>query len=142
MKLLNIILGDEVRQFSLGALDFIQCGRKILYEGNKRMSYKMTLSTPFVEWAHPEFTQIEPIKGFDAALLLECFADVLQLGGLFVQYDFSACFHDFGEKASKIPEAARDKEKVLAVLKKVERDKKKHHETILKQLRELPQTSQ
>lgn len=42
----------------------------------------------------------------------------------------------------RIREADRDKKKILSVLKKDERDKKKLHETILKQLRELPQTSQ
>jgi len=42
----------------------------------------------------------------------------------------------------RIREADRDKKKILSVLKKDERDKKKLHETILKQLRELPQPSQ
>ncbi|CAL8105677.1 unnamed protein product [Orchesella dallaii] len=134
-KMLNIMLGDEVNQISLGALkqlnlDLIQC---------------------------EQFAQLEPVKGLHSALLLECFADVRQLLDLFEQYDFSAYFHDFGEKTSKYPrvtpqsaiklfekiqEADRDKKKILSVLKKVERDKKKLHEAILKQLRELSQTSQ
>lgn len=50
-----------------------------------------------------EFAQSEPVKGLDAALLLECFADVRQLLDLFNQCDFSAYFHDFGERTSKYP---------------------------------------
>jgi len=42
----------------------------------------------------------------------------------------------------RIREADRDKKKILSVLKKDERDKKKLHETILKQLKELPQNVQ
>lgn len=41
----------------------------------------------------------------------------------------------------RIRESDRDKKKILSVLKKDERDKKKLHDTILKQLKELPQTS-
>jgi hypothetical protein len=135
-KLLYMILEDEdVKQISLGALkqldlDLIQC---------------------------EQFATSEPVKGLDPSLLLECFTDVRQLLDLFNQCDFSAYFHDFGERTSKYPrvtpqsaikllekirEADKDKKKILSVLKKDERDKKKLHETILRSLKELPQTSQ
>lgn len=50
-----------------------------------------------------EFAASEPVKDLDSGLLLECLTDVRQLLDLFNQCDFSAYFHDFGEKNSKYP---------------------------------------
>jgi len=134
-RLHSLLVDDDIRQISVGALrqlelDLIQC---------------------------EQFAQSQPVKDLDPALLLECFTDARQILDLFNQCDFASYFKGFGSSSSKYPrvtpqaaikvfekirEADRDKKKILSVLKKDERDKKKLHETILKQLKELPQTSQ
>lgn len=80
-RIQGLMLGDEVKQISLGALkqlelDLIQC---------------------------EQFAQSNPVKDLEPALLLECFTDSRQLLDLFNQCDFSSYFHDFGETTSKYP---------------------------------------
>lgn len=105
------MLEDEVKQISLGALkqldlDLIQCERmrfcfSCVQPFSVNLCIRLIITTYYESIA--EFAQSEPVKGLDAALLLECFADVRQLLDLFNQCDFSAYFHDFGERTSKYP---------------------------------------
>lgn len=72
-----------------------------------------------------------------------------------MSWDWPTYFHDYGHESSKYhlvtPNMAvllleklkeSDKKTVFSVLKKSERDKKKLLETVLKQLRQLAQTTQ
>nr|CAG4643743.1 EOG090X01NK [Lepidurus arcticus] len=130
--LIDMLMDDEIKQVSTGALhqvnlDVIQC---------------------------EQFAASEPVPGFDDGALLLCFADLRQLLDLFMAWDWSTYFHDYGQDGSKYlrvsPHRAvtlleklreADKKTMFSVLKKSERDKKKLMETVLKQLRQLLQQS-
>ncbi|XP_046615020.1 exocyst complex component 6B isoform X1 [Neodiprion virginianus] len=129
----GILISDDVKQISMGALqqvnlDTIQC---------------------------EQFAASEPVVGLPEGVLLQYFAELRQLLDLFMSLDWPTYFHDYGHESSKYnlvtPNTAlilleklreSDKKTVFSVLKKSERDKKKLLETVLKQLRQLAQTTQ
>ncbi|XP_015431615.1 PREDICTED: exocyst complex component 6 [Dufourea novaeangliae] len=131
--ILAILISEDVKQISMGALqqvnlDTIQC---------------------------EQFAASEPVVGLPEGTLLQHFAQLRQLLDLFMSWDWPTYFHDYGHESSKYnlvtPNMAvllleklkeSDKKTVFAVLKKSERDKKKLLETVLKQLRQLAQTTQ
>ncbi|XP_034941407.1 exocyst complex component 6B isoform X1 [Chelonus insularis] len=131
--ILNILISDDLKQISMGALqqvnlDTIQC---------------------------EQFAASEPVLGLPEGSLLAYFARLRQLLDLFMSWDWPTYFHDYGHESSKYhlvtPNMAvllleklreSDKKTVFSVLKKSERDKKKLLETVLKQLRQLAQTTQ
>ncbi|XP_059475470.1 exocyst complex component 6B isoform X1 [Neocloeon triangulifer] len=126
--MLHLLLQEEVRQVSLGALsqlnlDIIQC---------------------------EQFAASEPVPGIEEDACLQYFAEMRQLLDLVMTWDWPTYFHDYGQETSKYPNVnpnnaiillekmrEADKKTVFAVLKKSERDKKKLLETVLKQLRQL-----
>nr|CAG4650760.1 EOG090X01NK [Simocephalus serrulatus]SVE94087.1 EOG090X01NK [Simocephalus serrulatus] len=130
--LMDLLLSDDVKSVSMGALqqvnlDVIQC---------------------------EQFAASEPVPGFEDGTLLSSFLDLRQLLDLLLSWDWSAYFHDYGQETSKYlrvsPQRAitvleklreADKRTVFSVLKKSERDKKKLMETVLRQLRQLLQSS-
>ncbi|CAD1470315.1 unnamed protein product, partial [Heterotrigona itama] len=132
-SILGILISDDVKQISMGALqqvnlDTIQC---------------------------EQFAASEPVSGLPEGTLLQHFAQLRQLLDLFMSWDWPTYFHDYGHESSKYhlvtPNMAvllleklkeSDKKTVFSVLKKSERDKKKLLETVLKQLRQLAQTTQ
>ncbi|XP_029035533.1 exocyst complex component 6 isoform X2 [Osmia bicornis bicornis] len=131
--ILGILISEDVKQISMGALqqvnlDTIQC---------------------------EQFAASEPVVGLPEGTLLQYFAQLRQLLDLFMSWDWPTYFHDYGHESSKYnlvtPNMAvllldklkeSDKKTVFSVLKKSERDKKKLLETVLKQLRQLAQTTQ
>ncbi|KAL2731389.1 exocyst complex component 6 isoform X1 [Vespula squamosa] len=131
--ILDILISEDVKQISMGALqqvnlDTIQC---------------------------EQFAASEPIVGLPEGTLLQYFSQLRQLLDLFMGWDWPTYFHDYGHDSSKYnlvtPNMAvilleklkeSDKKTVFSVLKKSERDKKKLLETVLKQLRQLAQTTQ
>uniref|UniRef100_A0A336KYV7 Exocyst complex component n=1 Tax=Culicoides sonorensis TaxID=179676 RepID=A0A336KYV7_CULSO len=124
----NLILSDDVKQISLGALqqislDLMQCEL---------------------------FAASDPVPGIKEGELLKYFAQVRQLLDLLILEEWSVYLHDFGKPDNryslvlpvtviavleKIREA--DKKTMFSVLKRSERDKKKLQETVLKQLKQL-----
>ncbi|XP_393572.3 exocyst complex component 6B isoform X2 [Apis mellifera] len=132
-SILGILVSEDVKQISMGALqqvnlDTIQC---------------------------EQFAASEPVSGLPEGTLLQHFAQLRQLLDLFMSWDWPTYFHDYGHESSKYhlvtPNMAvllleklkeSDKKTVFSVLKKSERDKKKLLETVLKQLRQLAQTTQ
>ncbi|KYM77042.1 Exocyst complex component 6 [Atta colombica] len=131
--ILDILISEDVKQISMGALqqvnlDTIQC---------------------------EQFAASEPVVGLPEGSLLQYFSQLRQLLDLFMSWDWPTYFHDYGHDSSKYdlvtPNMAvllleklkeSDKKTVFSVLKKSERDKKKLLETVLKQLRQLAQTTQ
>ncbi|KAF7992348.1 hypothetical protein HCN44_001673 [Aphidius gifuensis] len=131
--ILDILICDDLKQISMGALqqinlDTIQC---------------------------EQFAASEPVAGLQEGVLLQYFLQLRQLLDLFMSWDWPTYFHDYGHESSKYnlvtPNMAvllleklreSDKKTVFSVLKKSERDKKKLLETVLKQLRQLAQTTQ
>ncbi|XP_014470349.1 PREDICTED: exocyst complex component 6B isoform X2 [Dinoponera quadriceps] len=131
--ILGILISEDVKQISMGALqqvnlDTIQC---------------------------EQFAASEPVTGLPEGTLLQYFSQLRQLLDLFMSWDWPTYFHDYGHDSSKYnlvtPNMAvllleklkeSDKKTVFSVLKKSERDKKKLLETVLKQLRQLAQTTQ
>ncbi|XP_018373286.1 PREDICTED: exocyst complex component 6 isoform X2 [Trachymyrmex cornetzi] len=131
--ILDILISEDVKQISMGALqqvnlDTIQC---------------------------EQFAASEPVVGLPEGILLQYFSQLRQLLDLFMSWDWPTYFHDYGHDSSKYdlvtPNMAvllleklkeSDKKTVFSVLKKSERDKKKLLETVLKQLRQLAQTTQ
>ncbi|XP_034174086.1 exocyst complex component Sec15 isoform X2 [Osmia lignaria lignaria] len=131
--ILGILISEDVKQISMGALqqvnlDTIQC---------------------------EQFAASEPVVGLPEGTLLQYFAQLRQLLDLFMSWDWPTYFHDYGHESSKYnlvtPNMAvllldklkeSDKKTVFSVLKKSERDKKKLLDTVLKQLRQLAQTTQ
>lgn len=128
-SLMNFLLDDEVKCISLGAisqlnLDILQCEM---------------------------FAGSEPVKGLEDGDLLLCFAELRQLIDLFMDWDWSTYFADFGKQHSKylrvkpntalnLLEKVREAEKkknFITSLKKNERDKKKLTETVIKNLKQL-----
>ncbi|XP_017765852.1 PREDICTED: exocyst complex component 6B isoform X2 [Eufriesea mexicana] len=132
-SILGILVSEDVKQISMGALqqvnlDTIQC---------------------------EQFAASEPVSGLPEGTLLQHFAQLRQLLDLFMSWDWPTYFHDYAHESSKYhlvtPNMAvllleklkeSDKKTVFSVLKKSERDKKKLLETVLKQLRQLAQTTQ
>jgi len=130
--LMDLLLNEDVKQISMGALqqvnlDVIQC---------------------------EQFAASEPVAGLEDGTLLSSFLDLRQLLDLLLSWDWSAYFHDYGQDTSKYlrvsPQRAiivleklreADKRTVFSVLKKSERDKKKLMETVLRQLKQLLQSS-
>lgn len=128
-SLMNFLLDEEVKCISLGAisqlnLDILQCEM---------------------------FAGSEPVKGLEDGDLLLCFAELRQLIDLFMDWDWSTYFADFGKQHSKylrvkpntalnllekVREAER-KKNFITSLKKNERDKKKLTETVIKNLKQL-----
>ncbi|XP_011874509.1 PREDICTED: exocyst complex component 6 isoform X2 [Vollenhovia emeryi] len=131
--ILGILISEDVKQISMGALqqvnlDTIQC---------------------------EQFAASEPVVGLPEGILLQYFSQLRQLLDLFMSWDWPTYFHDYGHDSNKYdlvtPNMAvllleklkeSDKKTVFSVLKKSERDKKKLLETVLKQLRQLAQTTQ
>ncbi|XP_029171196.1 exocyst complex component 6B isoform X2 [Nylanderia fulva] len=131
--ILGILMSADVKQISMGALqqvnlDTIQC---------------------------EQFAASEPVIGLPEGTLLQYFLQLRQLLDLFMSWDWPTYFHDYGHDCSKYnlvtPNMAvllleklkeSDKKTMFTVLKKSERDKKKLLETVLKQLRQLAQTTQ
>ncbi|KMQ87316.1 exocyst complex component 6 [Lasius niger] len=132
-SILGILISEDVKQISMGALqqvnlDTIQC---------------------------EQFAASEPVVGLPEGTLLQYFLQLRQLLDLFMSWDWPTYFHDYGHDSSKYnlvtPNMAvllleklkeSDKKTMFSVLKKSERDKKKLLETVLKQLRQLAQTTQ
>ncbi|KAL0275355.1 UNVERIFIED_CONTAM: hypothetical protein PYX00_003224 [Menopon gallinae] len=130
-SMLGFILSDDVKQLTMGALqqinlDTIQC---------------------------EQFAASEPVPGLEEGVLLRYFSELRQLLDLLMTWDWSTYFHDFSQENSKygyvnpntaitILEKLSDNKTMFSVLKKSERDKKKLLDTVLKQLRQLAQTTQ
>lgn len=130
-SLMGFILSDNVKQLTMGALqqinlDTIQC---------------------------EQFAASDPVPGLEEGILLKYFAELRQLLDLLMAWDWSAYFHDYGQENSKyshinpntaiiILEKLTDNKNLFSVLKKSERDKKKLLDTVLKQLKQLAQTTQ
>jgi len=124
----NMILSEDVRQISLGALqqislDLMQCEL---------------------------FATSDHVPGLKEGELLKYFSQIRQLLDLLILEEWSVYLHDYGKPENryslvqpvtiitvleKIREA--DKKTMFSVLKKSERDKKKLQETVLKQLKQL-----
>ncbi|XP_012286848.1 exocyst complex component 6B isoform X4 [Orussus abietinus] len=132
-SILRILISEDVKQISMGAL------------------HQVNLDTIQCE----QFAASEPVIGLPEGTLLQFFAQLRQLLDLFMSWDWPTYFHDYGHESSKYnlvpPNMAvllleklreADKKTVFSVLKKSERDKKKLLETVLKQLRQLAQTTQ
>lgn len=127
-RLMNLLMDEDIKQISMGAiqqfdLDVVQCEK---------------------------FANSDPVSGIEDGSLIMYFADLRQILNLFLNWDWSTYFHDYGQEASKYlrvnPQSAiillekvreADKKNVFAALKKSERYKKKLTETVLKQLRQL-----
>lgn len=130
-SMLGFILSEDVKQLTMGALqqinlDTIQC---------------------------EQFAASEPVPGLEEGVLLRYFSELRQLLDLLMTWDWSTYFHDFSQENSKygyvnpntattILEKLSDNKTMFSVLKKSERDKKKLLDTVLKQLRQLAQTTQ
>lgn len=132
-SILNLLLSDDIKQLSMGALnqlnlDVIQCEL---------------------------FAASEPVGKIDDPDFSQHFTPLRQLLDLFLSWDWSTYFHDYGQETSKYsyvkPTTAitvleklkeADKKSVFSVLKKSERDKKKLLDTVLKQLKQLAITVQ
>lgn len=130
--LMELLLREDVKQMSMGALqqvnlDVIQC---------------------------EQFAASEPVPGFEDGTLISTFYDLRQLLDLLLSCDYSAYFADYGQEASRyqrvspqraiiVLEKIREayKRTVFSVVKKSERDKKKLIDTVLKQLKQLQQSS-
>ncbi|KAG1678663.1 Exocyst complex component 6B [Nymphon striatum] len=127
--MMSFLMDEEVKQLSMGSLqqfnlDLIQC---------------------------EQFASSEPVQGFEEGALQMCFAELRQLLDLFMSWDWSIYFSDFGSDNSKYlrvnPQTAiilleklkeADKKKnFFSSMSKSERDKKKLIETVLKQLRQI-----
>lgn len=124
----NLLLSDDVRQISTGALqqislDLMQC---------------------------EVFAGTDPVPGLKDGEALRYFSEVRQLLDLLILEEWSTYLHDYGKTDNrynlvqpatiivvleKVREA--DKKTMFSVLKKSERDKKKLWETVLKQLKQL-----
>lgn len=129
-KILDLLLCDEVKQLSIGALhqinlDLMQC---------------------------EIFADSEPVPGLQKNELTKFFDKIRQLLDLLMAEDWSTYLHDYGKSENQnryclvqpstiiiILEKMKEAEKktMFTVLKKSERDKKKLWETVLKQLRQL-----
>lgn len=129
-KMHMLLVGDEVKLISSGALqqvslDLMQC--EVFAGQASRM-----------------------VAGLSEDELLRNYAKVRQLCNLLLEEEWSAYLHDYGKAGNayaqvqpahvivvleKIREA--DKKTMFAMVKKSERDKKKLHDTVLKQLRQL-----
>lgn len=137
-KIHGLLIGTEVTSISTGALqqislDLMQC-EYFAGEASRMVAGLMTDEE-----------------------LLRHFAQVRQLCNLLLEEEWSAYLHDYGTKTAenaysqvqpghvivvleKIREA--DKKTMFAMVKKSERDKKKLHDTVLKQLRQLAEKQQ
>lgn len=128
-SLIGFLLDEEVKCISLGAIS--QLNLDLLQS--------------------EMFAGSEPVKGFQDGDLLMCFAELRQLIDLFMDWDWSTYFADFGKQHSKylrvkpttalallekVKEAER-KKNFITSLKKNERDKKKLTETVIKNLKQL-----
>ncbi|XP_018328185.1 exocyst complex component 6 isoform X2 [Agrilus planipennis] len=129
-SMLEVLLNDEIKQMSMGALnqinlDLLQCEL---------------------------FAASEPVKGLPQDVLLAYFTKLRELLDLVTSWDWPTYFHDYGKETNKYKQVSPDvaiiileklregdKKTMFAVLKKSERDKKKLLETVLKQLRQLSQ---
>lgn len=128
-SLMGFLLDEKEKQISLGAisqlnLDLLQCEM---------------------------FAGSEPVKGFEDGDLLICFAELRQLIDLFMEWDWSTYFADFGKQHSKYlrvkpntalvllekVKEAESKKNFITSLKKNERDKKKLTDIVIKNLRQL-----
>lgn len=130
-SLMGFVLSDNVKQLTMGALqqinlDTIQC---------------------------EQFAASDPVPGLEEGVLLKYFAELRQMLDLLMAWDWSAYFHDFGQENSKyeyikpstaiiILEKLTDNKNMFSVLKRSERDKKKLLDTVLRQLKQLAQTTQ
>ncbi|XP_022918201.1 exocyst complex component 6 [Onthophagus taurus] len=130
--LTEILLDDNIKQISMGALnqinlDLLQC---------------------------EQFAALQRVEGLQEDALLSYFAQLREILDLIISWDWPTYFHDHGQENSKYklvnPETAiilleklreGDKKTMFTVLKKSEREKKKLLETVLKQLRQLSQTT-
>ncbi|XP_073999908.1 exocyst complex component Sec15 isoform X2 [Rhodnius prolixus] len=132
-SLMGMITNNDVKQISMGAI------------------HQLNLDTLQCE----QFAASEPVEGLEEGVLLQYFTDLRQLLDLFLSWDWSTYFHDYGQDNSKYQQVSpntaiillekireADKKTVFSVLKKSERDKKKLLETVLKQLRQLAATAQ
>jgi len=124
----KLLLSEDVKQVTVGAiqqisLDLMQCEL---------------------------FAASDPVQGLKEGELSKYFAEIRQLLDLLILEEWSTYLHDYGKSENRyslvapstiviILEKIREAEKktMFAVLKKSERDKKKLHETVLKQLKQL-----
>jgi len=133
-SIMNIIMDEGVKAVSVGALqqmdlDLVQCEM---------------------------FASSEPVPGMEEGVLVMCFSDLRQLLDLFVSWDWTTYFADFGKtegnKYARVPPATAlclldkvkeaDKEKSVfggINLNKKDRDKAKLREVVHKQLKSLVQ---
>lgn len=128
-RIYRLILSDEIKQISGGALDQINLDL---------MQFEL-------------FAASDPVPGLREGDLSKYFAEIRQLLDLLISEDWSAYLHDFGKDENryslvhpstiivvleKLREA--DKKSMLSLMKsKSERDKKKLLETVLRQLKQL-----
>ncbi|KAJ7327342.1 hypothetical protein JRQ81_017101, partial [Phrynocephalus forsythii] len=128
-SLMQLLLGAEVRQLSLGALQ------------------QFNLDVAECE----QFARSGPVPGFQGETLQLAFIDLRQLLDLFLQWDWSTFLADYGQPTCKylrvnpttaltLLEKMKDtsrKNNVFAQFRKNERDKQKLIDTVAKQLRGL-----
>jgi len=133
-SLLNMLLDENIKAVSTGVLqqldlDVVQCEM---------------------------FSASEPVEGMEEGVLLMCFADLRQLLDLFVSWDWTTYFADFGKNESsryhrvppakalvlldKLKEADNKKSNMFNInVNKKDRDKVKLREIVHKQLKALVQ---
>lgn len=127
-KIYKLILSDDVKQISTGALqqislDLMQCEL---------------------------FAASDPVPGLKEGDLSQYFVEVRQLLDLLILEEWSTYLHDYGKTDNRynmvqpstiiiVLEKVREAEKktMFSVLKKSERDKKKLWDTVLRQLKQL-----
>uniref|UniRef100_A0A4W6CJS8 Exocyst complex component n=1 Tax=Lates calcarifer TaxID=8187 RepID=A0A4W6CJS8_LATCA len=128
-SLMQLLLDPEVRQISMGALH--------------------QLNTDVKECE--SFARAGPVAGFQGDTLLLAFSDLRQLLELFTQWDWSTYLADYGKPTckylrvnphtalallEKMRETSR-KNNVFAQFRKMDRDRQKLIDTVIKQLRNL-----
>jgi len=132
-SIMNLLMDDNVKAISIGALqqmdlDLVQCEM---------------------------FASSEPVPGMEEGVLVLCFSDLRQLLDLFVSWDWTTYFADFGKtesnKYQRVPPATAlslleklkeaDKKSMFGGinLNKKDRDKVKLREVVHKQLKSLVQ---
>ncbi|XP_036967664.1 exocyst complex component 6B isoform X3 [Acanthopagrus latus] len=128
-SLMQLLLDQEVRQISMGALHQIHTDVKEC----------------------ESFARAGPVAGFQGDTLLLAFSDLRQLLDLFTQWDWSTYLADYGKPTckylrvnphtalallEKMKETSR-KNNVFAQFRKTDRDRQKLIDTVIKQLRNL-----
>ncbi|XP_076329487.1 exocyst complex component 6-like isoform X5 [Tachypleus tridentatus] len=69
--------------------------------GLNRKIVELITSQAYYQCLLTMFANSEPVRGFEEGALQMCFADLRQLLDLFMTWDWSTYFHDYGQENSK-----------------------------------------